>query len=632
MSLDLEQMKAVSHNTGPMLVVAGPGSGKTTVLTHRILNLIETHHISPDRILVITFTKTAAIEMKLRFQKLCKNQFYPVNFGTFHAVFYQILQDDSMGKLSILSETDKIRILEQILVQNSLPLKGKTYQNEILKDLSAYKNCQNKDDFEPHGMDKSIFMKLFEDFEYEKSKMNKIDFDDMVILCRKRLLENEVLRKRWRDRFRYLLVDEFQDISPRQYETLKLLLGNHHNLFAVGDDDQSIYSFRGAGPKLMFQFIKDFPECIKIQLSMNYRCPNRIVNEASFFISHNKERFEKNIRAVGSEKGIFQIYQEVSQRKKYQLVCEHILNLLKNQTNPSDIVLLFRTNTVSPILLKELLSHNIPFVMKEKWKSVTEHFITKDFCSFLRLACNQRKRKDLYAIMNKPNRFLSRSLIESEEFSFEILRQKAFGKTYIIQAVDELENKIKRLSEMDPFQAVIYIRKGFLYEEFLIQYASENHIPFSDYQEILDFLEQSAKEYDTLREFLFMIENPDDTNGFANKDRKLKDTHEFTNTDRMPEDMNGILLSTIHSAKGLEWKNVLIPDFDEGQIPHKRCQNVSQIEEERRLFYVAMTRAKEALLIYTYNRNLSSVINSSTQLFAPSPFLYEMLDFQNNIG
>lgn len=613
MSLDLEQMKAVSHNTGPMLVVAGPGSGKTTVLTHRILNLIENHHISPDRILVITFTKAAAIEMKQRFQKLCKNQFYPVNFGTFHAVFYQILQDDSMGKLSILSESDKIRILEQCLVQNSLPLKGKIYQNEILKDLTVYKNSDNKDTFEPHGMDKSVFLKLYEDFECEKSHMNKIDFDDMVIFCRKRLLENESLRNRWRERFQYLLVDEFQDISPRQYETLKYLLGNHHNLFAVGDDDQSIYSFRGAGPKLMFRFMEDFPECNKIQLSVNYRCPNKIVKEASFFISHNKERFEKDIRAVGNRSGDFQIFQEVSQRKKYQLVCEHILNLLKNQTNPSDIVLLFRTNTVSPILLKELSSHNIPFVMKEKWKSVTEHFITRDFCSFLRLACNQRKRKDLYAIMNKPNRFLSRTLVESDEFSFETLRRHAYQKTYIIDAIDELENKINRLSAMNPFQAVIYIRKGFMYEEFLIQFAAENQIPFSDYQEILDYIESSSKEYDTLKEFLFVLENSGDTNGFAN-----------------PDKMSGILLSTIHSAKGLEWKNVLVPDFDDGQIPHKRCRDVSHMEEERRLFYVAMTRAKESLFIYTYKKNLSFAIDSSTQMFAPSPFLYEMLDFQNN--
>ena len=592
------QSKAITHGEGPMLVLAGPGSGKTFVITQRIKHLITQNRISPERILVITFTKAAALEMQQRFRKIMDENFYPVVFGTFHSIFFHILrQIYSFNASSIVKESEKYRILAEILkkipnnLMNQIYVKdedGSTvvdteYMSKVLSEISRMKNLgENLSSCESEVCSKEIFLQIYREYQLEMRRRKKVDFDDMLLLCREVLLEREDILKQWQKRFEYILIDEFQDINPLQYEVIQMLARPQDNLFIVGDDDQAIYGFRGSKPELMFQFQKDYPNAEQILLNVNYRSKQGIVEQAGKLIKRNQSRFDKLVQASNPVNDGVRI-QSFASRQHQE---ENILALIKQYMKQSgagyhDIAIIYRTNIHAADLADRLLKEKIPFRCREKLRNIYDLPIARDVLAYIRYALTENDIHDFYRIMNKPVRYISRGCVPMYRFTKEELLACNKQKEYVRQNIENLYQQFKFLRNMSPYAAVNYIRKGIGYEEYLKKKAKEDGEDETKLIEQLEDIQKRAAGFDTLKAWLTHIED------YENALVQTSETQE-----------DAIDIMTMHASKGLEWKVVLIPDCNEGIIPHKKALKQAEIEEERRLFYVAMTRAKENLFVF----------------------------------
>ena len=290
------QKTAAAHGEGPCLVLAGPGSGKTLTIVNRIKYLIEVHNVRPEEILVITFTKYAAEEMKLRLQALMEGKRPLVTMGTFHGIYYGILKwAYHLGPQNILSEDEKYRIFREIVSKQELEIfDEEDFLQGIAMEIGRIKNnCLNIEEYEAKVCSAEVFRNIYQEYETFRKNAKKIDFDDMLVLCYDLFKKRPDVLKLWQKKFRFILVDEFQDINQVQYDVLKMLAAPEKNLFAVGDDDQSIYGFRGADVKLMFQFLRDYPDAKQMLLDINYRSTANIVRHALQVIGHNEVRFDK---------------------------------------------------------------------------------------------------------------------------------------------------------------------------------------------------------------------------------------------------------------------------------------------------------------------------------------------------
>ncbi len=584
---NIEQQKAITHKLGPVLCLAGPGSGKTTVLTHHIRYLILEKHINPSHILVITFSKAAAMEMQQRFDNLMENQYYPVRFGTFHAVFFQILSRyEGYTAKDILTLSQKKKYLKTVLLH--MDYQGKIDMESLENILSAVSLIKNRkstlEEEEKRSyieIEKSIpqFQEIYIKYEALIRQEHKLDFDDMLLLCY-RLLQNrpDVLEEYRRD-MEYLLIDEYQDINPIQYEVVKLLIHPHRNLFAVGDDDQSIYGFRGSDPSIMLQFRRDFPEGTVITFPINYRCVNGIVKSAGKVISKNKHRYEKRMTAIKTGESI-KLTSYDSKEKEYEALIQK-LKFAQKEGKLNTCACLFRTNMDTSYLAEMLLKEKIPYHMKERPYQPYEHFICQDFLHYLRLKEGSRSIHELIPVMNKPLRYLSREAFRNAEFDFDNLFSFYKDKTYMKKKIQKLQYDLNYMKKMDLFASVQYIRKGIGYDEYLYQLAREQNQSAENYQKTADELQKRFALFHTREELEQHIEN----------------CRENIDEPRKEENKEGVTLMTYHASKGLEFDTVYLPDCNEGTIPYKKSTTPEQIEEERRLFYVAMTRAKENLNI-----------------------------------
>ena len=602
--LDETQQCAVKHGEGPLLVSAGPGSGKTTVITHHIKYLIENLGIPPKEILVITFTKLAATEMKERFLQLTGERSTQVVFGTFHAIFYQILRrSGGFDHNSILKENEKYTILRDILKAQKVYFYENTFAEDLLGEISRVKNKNDMKEFQSTLLEKEVFQTVFHEYQRRKISLHKIDFDDMVINCHQLLLEDANVLRKWQESFRFILVDEFQDINPMQYEIVKLLAKFHHNIFAVGDEDQSIYSFRGANPKISFQFLKDYPEAKQLFLAINYRSNKDIVESAKRLISHNKDRFDKDIRA---NENLEDIKNYIKENEKYtidigklrkkscnsveikyfqyeQESYEEIARYLKEKKNKNELsncAVLFRTNMISPLFFRELKKNNIPYSMKAKSKDWKENMVVKDMLAYFLLAEGDLSRKHFYRIMNKPVRFISRDMISKEYMTWALLEENAKRYFSTLEQVRKLHSDLEYISRMPVFAALGYIRRGIGYEKWLKEQGGKI---CQDGLETLDMLKNIASDCETFMEF--------------------KEVLELSETEQEECTEDAVEIMTYHGAKGLEWPVVFLPDVVEGNIPYKRAHTKEEIEEERRMFYVAFTRAKEKVYIHSLNKD-----------------------------
>ena len=694
-----------------MLVLAGPGSGKTFVMIQRVLNLIHEKQIRPDNILVISFSKASTIELKQRFQKQSKDILKnnsksnsanksgnDVNFATFHACFFHILKETyHYTSQDIITEKQKRDILKTILLDpeygkgeekqkytqygNDRREEGKefsvkkeieklkqfrqnefngkkdrvsrnteeetttesrdvSFKNELkniaekteeyLQKISFYKNKGMKELKEKETED---FRRIFHAYNDEMHRQHKLDFDDMGLLCLQLFQTQPDILEKWQEKFQYVLIDEFQDINMIQFRIVQLLVEKYQNIFVVGDDDQAIYGFRGSNPQIMLDFEKYYPDMKKVLLETNYRCSEQIVREALKVIEQNKIRFQKEIRAYGgiSEKKIpgeesvhrkinyqevivkrteekkgkketefrnkFQrnvngrytkeymenvIYQGFENcQKEYSYMGEQIEKfVVEHGYQYADIACIFRTNQDMTGLAEYFARNKIPFVMKESCNSIFKHFIALDILAYLRFFLGGKKRSDFIRIMNKPLRYMSRNVLSSlsgEEVIWQELKKYYNAKNYMISNIEQLEQNEKWIHKLDLYGACFYIRKVIGYEGYLKEYVKEQNMNWEEAEEILDFIHASTRNMRNLKEWTEYIEQYEEA---------LKNSG---------EEKEGVHIITMHACKGLEYSIVFLPDCNEGKVPHKKAASPEEIEEERRMFYVAMTRAKRHL-------------------------------------
>lgn len=573
------QKCAIEHFEGPACVIAGPGSGKTFVIIQRILNLIR-KGVSPGSILTITFTKAAAIEMQQRFIKETDSLYPEVLFGTFHSIFYHILDNKNC---TILKEKDKYKILSNVL-------QGKDYDNEslrlLLSEISRLKNTGES----PENCDKGVpYYEIFPDIYNEYCQILKeqslIDFDDMVLLCRDYLVSRPDIRRKWQERLSFIQIDEYQDINRMQFEVVRLLLSDKKNLFVVGDDDQAIYGFRGSDPKLMLSFTEHFDNAKQILLDTNYRCAPDILNASKLVIEENNIRLKKDIRAGKSgSKGVLQGSSYTDRTEEYAGIIKKIGELNK-RISLSEIAVIVRTNTEATGIAKILTDANIPCFYKERITALHEKPVIMDILAYMSFAKNGQKRSDFIRIMNKPVRYICRECCKNETISEKDIvgYYQRKGKLSMTTTTQKFFRDMKLLGELSPKGAVHYIRGYLGYDKYLKEKYIGNEKTKIIHMEELDEFEKlcaTFRDYDELLEYL------EDTSKTLESMRKEKCTNK-----------RGVRIMTMHASKGLEFKAVILPDLNEGIVPSRKSITIEEIEEERRMLYVAMTRAKEELYL-----------------------------------
>lgn len=602
------QLKAIQHNKGPMLVLAGPGSGKTLVITKRTQNLIEEYGVNPRNILVITFTKAAANEMRERFSRLTKGSYTSVSFGTFHAIFFTILKYAyNFNGSNILKDDQKYQYFREIIEQLKIEVDDeKDFILNLMSEVSLVKGERmDLDHYYSINCSEEVFKKVYRLYDNRLRSSNLIDFDDMLSLCYELLIERKDILALWQKRFQYILIDEFQDINKVQYDIIKMLALPENNLFIVGDDDQSIYRFRGAKPEIMLNFSKNYPECSTVLLDTNYRSTSNVVRSASNVIKNNKHRFPKKIYAMKKSGTDVSIETFPGIKEENESVVSHLLNYQKVGVPFSDMAVLFRTNTQPRALLEKIMEYNIPFYMKDMIPNIYEHWISKNIFTYINLAMGHRERGLFLEIINRPKRYVRRECFSEPIVDFLDLRKYYGDKDWMLDRIDKLEYDLKFMESMSPFAAINYIRKGIGYDDYLKEYASERKIGLEELLDTLNELQESSRNYKTYEEWFLHIKEYKEE--LKKQERKEKE-----------ENKDCITMATMHSSKGLEYQVVFIIDANEGIMPHHKSILDEDIEEERRLFYVAMTRAKEYLHIYNvkerYNKELS-----------PSRFVGEIL-------
>ena len=593
MSLNPSQVQAVIHKDGPCMVLAGPGSGKTLTITKRIEYLIGKHHVS-------TFTKAASIEMKERFVRLCGQKAGPVTFGTFHGIYYGILKwAYRMNASNILSEEQKYQLLKQVIGRMEIDIDDeKDFLQGIAGEIGNIKNNQIPlAEYESLNCSEEVFREIFEQYEKERKRLKKIDFDDMLVLVYELFKKRPDILSMWQRKFRYILIDEFQDINQVQYDVIRMLAAPENNLFIVGDDDQSIYRFRGARPDIMLGFKKDYPDTKEILLDVNYRSTKAIVNGAARVIRHNVNRYPKQIITTNEQGETVHIQEVRHPIEESKYVVSQIQEAKKRGIPSSEIAVLFRTNVEARALAETFMEYNMPFRMKERMPNLYEHFIAQDLTTYLKMALGDRSRKSFLAIMNRPNRYIGRDSVEGTTISFESLRKFYCDKDWMLDRIDQLEVDFRILKNMAPYGAIQYIRKHIGYDEFLKEYAAFRKINMEDLKEVLREIEERAKAFRTIEEWFTHIEEYSE---------ELKRQSQQKETD--PE---AITFMTMHGSKGLEFDLVFIIGANETITPYKKAETKEEVEEERRMFYVAMTRARKKLIIsYTKERNGKSMAQS----------------------
>ena len=607
MGFNEAQAQAIQHTDGPCLVLAGPGSGKTLTIVNRVKYLIEKQKVRPEEILVVTFTRFAAAEMKSRLCLVMGKRDLPVTVGTFHGIYYGILKwAYRMNQENILSETEKYQILRGVINKERMEIfDEEDFIQDIVAEIGKVKNNRIPlEEFVSEKCSADAFRNIYRNYERHRKELKKIDFDDMLVLCYELFRSRPDVLAQWQKKFRYVLIDEFQDINRIQYDVIRMLAQPENNLFVVGDDDQAIYGFRGADSELMLGFGKDFPDAKQILLGMNYRSTANIVQNSLKLIENNVERYSKKLEANREGGSCLHIQEVKDPVEEAEYVLEEIQKCKENGIKEEEIAILFRVHTDARAVVEVMVERKIPFQMKEHLPNIYEHFIAKDIMAYFRLATGKRRRQDFLQVMNRPKRYLGRDSVSGSQVSFEDMRKFYCDKDWMIDRIDQFEWDVKMLMKMAPYAAIQYIRKRIGYDDFLKEYAFTHQINRSDLNEVLAELEEAAKAFSSVEEWFAHVEEYTETLKVKEKERNRP--------------RPGVRLMTIHASKGLEFKQVFLIAANEGRIPYQKAKTDKEIEEERRLFYVAMTRAKDFLKIcYVKIKNGKEV--------TPSRFVDELL-------
>ncbi len=609
MNYSKEQIKAIKHREGPAIVIAGPGSGKTAVLIERINFLISRHSIEPDRILVITFSKAAASELQNRFSMKCSGIFAPVTFGTFHSVFFHILHQELQFNITnIATSMDKRMMLRRTLKMLDI---AESAENElldnILKAISFYKNGALK---KLPALDCNITSKQFIDiYAYYDEAMRsngKIDFEDMLLLTYNLISENEAIKQKYANKWQYIMIDEFQDINPIQFETIRLLAKNS-NLWICGDDDQSLYKFRFGSPELMINFKKYYPDANSYYLSTNYRSSNEIIQAANRVISENKTRISKNIIGTGRQGNNVRIMSHDTAEHENEWIVNLINEFIENNTI-NDSAILCRTNLEATLLSQYISASGYSCENPNPDNNQFQRKVLFDFMHYIKLADNNPilYAEHLLPVMNKPVRFFNRKYLGKKRITMDEIRDIYSKRGYMRAVIDNFEYQLNKINSMeDLYSKINYIRKGIGYDEYVREQNLGNLDVYEDYLRIADSLQFISRNYDSIDEMVDAFED------LAHYKKPLTG-----NTS------DSVRIMTFHSSKGLEFRNVIIPHVNEGTVPHRKSIGEEAVEEERRMFYVAMTRAKDNLYI-------SFVDGKKKRKSMPSRFLYSLLKYNS---
>lgn len=597
------QTEAIRHGDGPMLVLAGPGSGKTTVITNRVLYLLTRRGVPPERLLVVTFTKAAAAEMRQRFAHLSGRSRPSVTFGTFHAVFFRILRYAyNYSAQSIVRESQALRLLTAILDRLDPALsKEPDLVLSVLQEIALYKGNHRGlpgeagSAYLPKSCSAEIFFAAFREYDRALRDRDLVDFEDMLLLTWELLTARPDILAFWQSRWRYILIDEFQDINRLQYEIVRLLAAPENNLFVVGDDDQSVYGFRGSRPELMLRFPTDYPSAKTVLLNVNYRSPEPVVRAALRLISANETRYPKALTAWRKDGEPVRMRRFETCSEENRFIVESVRALREKQTPLSQIAVLYRTNAQPRSLVRALQEAELPYCLHGRLPCLYDSVHVLPVLAYLRLASGGRRRSDALLIANKPLRYLQRQAFPSETVDWEQAKSwyRAQGKEYVAERLLRLQYDLSMLGGMNPYAAIHYIRKIVGYDKHL---ADSLHAP-EDAFELLDELLEDARSFLTIPEFL------------AHADAvRWQEKENAAGTNRCKD---GVALMTFHGCKGLEFPYVFVIDCNETLLPHKRSLLPEQICEERRLLYVAMTRTKEALCLCSVRKRFGKELPES---------------------
>ena len=578
--LDDAQKEAVYTNNKNTLIVAAPGSGKTTVIINRVSYLISEMMISPENIVVITFTKASAEEMKKRYLAKVYVKQTPF-FGTFHSLFYKILKD-YYGSIKIIDGIISHKLIENFLY---------SYLNEVndektkdfLNDISQYKNKNNSfNKFFP-SIDKNIFLEGFTVYESYKEQNSLLDFDDLQIKCIDLLKCTPLLLEKYRKLLKYILVDEFQDCDEIQIEILQLLNFNN-SLFAVGDEDQCIYGFRGSKPECMVDFQNYFNNGKKIFLGINYRSAKNITSIAIKLIENNLIRNSKKIVSWKNILGQINIITGKNENEQAEKILTSIAELKSNlQYSYKDNVILYRTKKESRSLIDSFIKNGVPFYMLDGTYNFFEHFICQDILAYLRLCVDFTHMESFTRIINKPYRYISKlnilrlKRIEFKDDCFDSLINIKDVPNFQVKELIKLKKRINTMKYMNLIKAVDYIVDKLYYGQYLIAYSSKIKVKMEDLNAIVSEFKEVCSGFENINQMLTHVE-------------KVKIELE----NRKIDNRDHVFFSTMHGVKGMEFKNVFIINCNEDCIPHSKSL-ADNLEEERRVFYVAITRAIDNL-------------------------------------
>lgn len=614
-TLNDRQKEAVLYNEGPLLIIAGAGAGKTKTLTTKIAYLIEENDVLPSNILAITFTNKAAKEMKDRIIRLIGSIGYQIQTSTFHSFGLKLLKEnyERLGfdkNFVIMDSDDSLTIVKKIL--KDMDLDPKIYNPRAIRNkISSCKNelispkAYSRYTVSPY---EEIVCKVYEKYQEKLMKNNAVDFDDLLILPIKLFEENKDILEKYQEQFKYILIDEYQDTNEAQYKLTKMLSEKYRLITCVGDDSQSIYSFRGANYKNILNFEKDYKDAKTILLEQNYRSTSYILNAANDVIKNNKMKKEKNLWTSRGEGNKVKYYRALSESDEAYYVVKGIKQAISNGNNYDDIAVLYRTNAQSRNLEEAMLKENIPYRVVGSFYFYSRKEI-KDLLAYLRLIHNEKDNISLLRVINTPKRGIGLKTIENltkkaDEENISIYEAITSGKELEFKKIIE---KLKEVSENVTLTELI-----------------DKILTGTGIKEELEKEEDITSEVrlENLEEFKSITKSFEEREGLISLEDFLLEISLVSDAEEYKDDTNRVSLMTVHSVKGLEYKDVFIVGMEEGIFPHMNSlMESSEIEEERRLAYVAITRAKDNLTIINARRR---TLFGKEQVNPPSRFISEI--------
>ena len=616
-SLNNKQKEAVENLDGPMLVLAGAGSGKTKVLTTKVAYLLDNRNISPENILAITFTNKAAKEMKERIYKLVGNRAFLIQISTFHSFGLKLLKENYKyleydSNFTILDSDDSLSVIKKVMKE--LDIDSNNYNYRAIRNVISNNKNEMVDPIEYHKFVHNDFDEVVEKvyLEYEKSlkRSNAIDFDDLLILPLKLFNENIDILKKYQEKYKYVFIDEYQDTNTPQYLLSKMICNKYKNITVVGDNDQAIFTWRGANYKNILNFEKDYKDSKVVILDENYRSTKNILKAANNVIRNNKIRKEKNLWTENEDGKLISYYKAFDEKDESNFVVKEIKKKISEGVNPNDICVLYRANAQSRTLEESFLSNNISYRIVGSYAFYNRKEI-KDLISYLKLIHNEKDDVSLLRVINYPKRGIGNKTIENLSIiarsnNTSLFESISSGKELEFKKIIEELKKDKDKMSLTDFIDLVLIKSGIK----------------------KDLEEEKTLEADirleNLEEFKSITKSFEENEGLTGLDDFLDELSLVSDVSDTKNDSleEKITLMTMHAVKGLEFDYVFVVGFEEGIFPHNNSMDSSEdLEEERRLCYVAITRAKKQLyLINARSRLLFGKVSSNI----PSRFINEI--------